>query len=304
MHYCEYCGEPLTTPDSKCKSCGAPVPRGVLEDLMLTNVNQSTVLPGTVYSSNDTITTGKSRYRVVLASLGTCSSSKAIGTLKGLLNYDDTQAAKLIVNIPVEVAKNLTLEQATYLTQVFSETGMEAAVYDGSEFTDISGYATQSVYNNSGDLWSSVLASMAALTIANQVTSYSQWNKPGYSSYIFKPAYQSPKPPVYSHGSNYNYNYNYGYGSSYNPKPSYSYGFGFGAPQPHHPTHHTTLHTVYNPKPSQQVYNPPKPSNKPSNKPKPGSGTDHGLLGNWILGGGPSSGSNKPGSKPKPGGKR
>ncbi|MGI6172856.1 MAG: zinc ribbon domain-containing protein [Christensenellales bacterium] len=147
MAFCSYCGTQLV-PDARfCSACGRQV---------------ASLAPET-------------EYRLVFLSCGTCPRATARDLIEDLLGYTDAHSMQLTDIAPVEIACEMTFQQACALAQTFAEFGAEVGVYRGSEYVDIDDSASSSVFDESGDLLSDVLRVLDTLTLANQVHTYARF---------------------------------------------------------------------------------------------------------------------------------
>lgn len=177
MNYCPNCGNPISAGDRFCSNCGTAVAAQTVA--VTTTVNNTT--------------TARSDYRIVLVSRGTCSRAVAIDMLTDLLGYTDADAARIVDNAPMEAALGLTAIQAQYISQAFTEYGMQIAIYNNDGYVDMGTKATTSVYDSSGSFLSAVAGVLTGLTVGNRVSAFNRWTRP--TPVLFTPAYRRPAPP-------------------------------------------------------------------------------------------------------------
>ncbi|HCK87353.1 MAG TPA: hypothetical protein DHW39_00935, partial [Erysipelotrichaceae bacterium] len=134
-------------------------------------------------------------YQIILVSKGSCSTSTLKDLLADVFGCTSVQAASLISSIPVQIAQNLSEEEASVIAQMFSEYGAEVTILDENQtYVDLSRNASSSIFSSDGSLLAKASAVIGALTIANRVTSYTTIRKPSLFESIFRPLFQ-PKPP-------------------------------------------------------------------------------------------------------------
>ncbi len=182
MAYCPNCGVQLLEGAKFCHYCGTKV--------MVTNFYNTVQNP--VYSTYDTT---KNDYRIVMIRRGTCSKTNARELLMDIFGYTTPEANTILDSLPMEIACNLTFQQAVYAAQALTEYGIELSVLNSDGYTDINRYAGSSVYNNNGSFLSNVLSVLGTLTVANRLRNLTQWNRP--VSYTFRPSYVRQTPPEY-----------------------------------------------------------------------------------------------------------
>ena len=179
MPFCPNCGSAVNVGDRFCANCGTAI--------------QAVPVTNPVNNFNNT----RSDYRIVLISRGTCSRAVAIDMISDLLGYSDPDAARIIDNAPMEIALGLTAIQAQYISQAFTEYGMQVAIYNDSGYVDMGSSATSSVFNSDGSFLSVVASVLTGLTMANRITSYNRWMQP--APVLFRPVYRRPAPPPVYH---------------------------------------------------------------------------------------------------------
>lgn len=175
--YCPNCGAEIANGINFCPYCG-------------TALTSATALTTTVSSI-----TPANEYQLILVSRGTCDTSTLKSLLSDVFNYSSAEASSLVNNMPVQIAQNLSEEEASVIAQMFSEYGAEITVLDEKQtYVDLSKNASQSLFNMDGSLIAKAAAVIGALTIANKVTSYRTIRKPSLLERIFRPMF-TPKPP-------------------------------------------------------------------------------------------------------------
>ena len=148
---------------------------------------------------NKAVSTAQSsnRYNLVLVSRGNCNAVMAGDLLEDVFGYTDAESANLVNMAPVVVGENLTAEEAATVAQMFTEYGMQVSVTDREdEYVDLTGNATSSIFDNSGNLLAGAAAIIGALTVANRITSYRRYKKPSLLERLFHLRYD-PAPPAY-----------------------------------------------------------------------------------------------------------
>ena len=99
MPFCTNCGFQVDATARFCPNCGQQLA------VMAANTAPAVVKP--VYVEDT-----RRDYRVVLVARGTCSRAIAIDMISDLLGYTDLDAARIVDNVPMEVALGLTAVQA------------------------------------------------------------------------------------------------------------------------------------------------------------------------------------------------
>ena len=148
---------------------------------------------------NKAVSTAQSsnRYNLVLVSRGNCNAVMAGDLLEDVFGYTDAESANLVNMAPVVVGENLTAEEAATVAQMFTEYGMQVSVTDREDkYVDLTGNATSSIFDNSGNLLAGAAAIIGALTVANRITSYRRYKKPSLLERLFHLRYD-PAPPAY-----------------------------------------------------------------------------------------------------------
>ena len=148
---------------------------------------------------NKAVSTAQSsnRYNLVLVSRGNCNAVMAGDLLEDVFGYTDAESANLVNMAPVVVGENLTAEEAATVAQMFTEYGMQVSVTDREDkYVDLTGNATSSLFDNSGNLLAGAAAIIGALTVANRITSYRRYKKPSLLERLFHLRYD-PAPPAY-----------------------------------------------------------------------------------------------------------
>ena len=185
MPFCPNCGQSVEESMRFCPSCGAALAAGAIT--------------GTV--SGDTSYTPYGAqgddYRLVLISCGTCTAATVRELLQNVLGYTASEASTLTDRVPAEFARMLSFQQALDIARMFTEYGMQIAVYNSSGYVDISQHATSSVFQSDGSILKTAAVSLAALTAVNRVTRFLRWTLPNPLRFLFTPRYryQAPPPP-------------------------------------------------------------------------------------------------------------
>lgn len=174
MPFCPNCGTETNSSMKFCPNCGEPL---------------------TAASTPEPVQLQDNDYRIIFISLGTCGKSDAKDLLEDVLGYTSSEASTLVKNLPADIALNLTLEQAQYIAQAFSEYGADVAVMKGDSYVDIGSGAVSSVYANDGSFLTGVAAALALITAANRVHQIQRYERPGLFDHIFRPVYHRPAPP-------------------------------------------------------------------------------------------------------------
>ncbi len=178
MSYCYNCGAEIDGSMTFCPSCGAR-------------------LDGTTSVSTRTATIEEPIYTVYLYSKGSATATELAELLMDLLGYSDNEAYEIIDTIPCAIACNLTLTQATYICQAFSEYGAEVTVSNnkGQSVNIDNNSTSESIFSDTGTLLAGAAAIFAGITLANRVTKIERWNRPRGWDYYFKPRYRRPRRP-------------------------------------------------------------------------------------------------------------
>ncbi len=172
--YCPNCGAQLNENANFCSYCGSAL-------------KETSTAVSVINSSAE--------YQIILVSKGSCSTSTLKDLLADVFGCTSVQAASLISSIPVQIAQNLSEEEASVIAQMFSEYGAEVTILDENQtYVDLSRNASSSIFSSDGSLLAKASAVIGALTIANRVTSYTTIRKPSLFERIFRPLFQ-PKPP-------------------------------------------------------------------------------------------------------------
>ena len=172
--YCPNCGAQLNENANFCSYCGSAL-------------KETSTAVSVINSSAE--------YQIILVSKGSCSTSTLKDLLADVFGCTSVQAASLISSIPVQIAQNLSEEEASVIAQMFSEYGAEVTILDENQtYVDLSRNASSSIISSDGSLLAKAAAVIGALTIANRVTSYTPIRKPSLFERIFRPLFQ-PKPP-------------------------------------------------------------------------------------------------------------
>ncbi|MBQ6374633.1 MAG: zinc-ribbon domain-containing protein, partial [Clostridia bacterium] len=166
MPFCPNCGSPVEIDDRFCGNCGTALKTGVAV----------------------TEPAARSDFRIVLLTKGDCRRAVAVDMISDLLGYSDDDAAKIIDNTPMEIAKGLTAIQAQYLCQALTEYDMQVAIFNSDGYVDLGEKATSSVFDGDGSFLNTVASVLAGLTLGNRISSYSRWTRP--APVVFKPTYR------------------------------------------------------------------------------------------------------------------
>ena len=206
MAFCTHCGGEVPINAAFCPFCGQPaaqqLPDGGAAPLVETPVNTVPVVQQPVMPAVNTAAPvytqpvySAAEYSLVLASLGTCRRSYADDVLQDIMGYTNAEANLLVRQVPVQIAQNLTMEQAQYIAQALTEYGMQVAIYLGDAPVDLGQYATSSVFNSDGSLIGAALAAIAGVTAVNRLRRFTRWNRPSLLERLFTPRYRAPEPP-------------------------------------------------------------------------------------------------------------
>lgn len=172
--YCPNCGAEIQSGINFCPYCG-------------TSLN----VTAAVSVSNNT----QNEYQLVLVSRGTCDSATLKNLLEDVFGYSYLQSSSLISSIPVQIAQNLSDEEAAVIAQMFAEYGAEVTVLDEKQsYVDLSHKASSSIFGSDGSLLAKAAAVIGALSAVNRVTHYTTIRKPSLLERIFRPLFR-PKPP-------------------------------------------------------------------------------------------------------------
>ena len=196
MSFCPNCGQQVDASMRFCPSCGANLSASVpLEGAYHTNANAN------AYANTGAAYTGTqaSDYRLFLLSCGNCTKTTVKDLLHDTLGYSTAEAQTIVARLPMEIAQNLTFQQVLDLARMFTEYGMQIAVYNSGGAVDISQYANSSVFHPDGTVIKAVAATLASLTIANRVREFLRWNHPNPFRFLFTPRYHYTPPPPRPH---------------------------------------------------------------------------------------------------------
>lgn len=183
--FCGNCGAELSTQTNFCPYCGSRL-QTATTSISLLNKAASTA-------------SSKNEYNLVLISRGTCDAVTAGDLLEDVFGYTDAESSNLVKMAPVVVGENLTADEAATVAQMFTEYGMQVSITDSKDqYVDLSSKANTSVFDNSGNLLSSAVAIIGALTVANRIKSYRRYKKPSLLERLFRVNYK-PEPPRYHH---------------------------------------------------------------------------------------------------------
>ena len=183
MPFCKNCGAELTEQSNFCPYCGSTL-QSTTTSISLLNKAASTAQASNVYN-------------LVLVSRGSCSAVMAGDLLEDVFGYTDDESSNLVQMAPVVVGENLTAEEAATVAQLYTEYGMQVSVTDGEDqYIDLTGKATSSVFDGSGNLLAGAAAVIGALTVANRIRAYKRYKKPSLLERLFHLNY-APKPPAY-----------------------------------------------------------------------------------------------------------
>ena len=167
-----------------CPGCGAAV----------SSSTQITTAPVTGIVSG---TTGD--YRIYITGLGSASRSNVIDLLEDTLGYNNYTATLMVNNIPVQIAGNLSLQQAAVIAQAFEEYGVLISVTNGDNAIDISSHTSPaSVFNDDGSFLASAAMILASITAANRLRMITKPKSPSILERIFHSLFNTRrKPPVH-----------------------------------------------------------------------------------------------------------
>ena len=179
MPYCPNCGLEVTASMNFCPACGAALAAGT--ELVPTETTAEPARTGTVADVET--------YRMILASRGNCSAFTLRKLLREVLGYTALQARTIMNNLPIEIARSMSLEQALRLSQLFTESGAQVAVAGDDGYVDLSSYASSSVYSGTGSLLSGIATILGTITAANRVDRLVRWNVDNYMRHLFTPRY-------------------------------------------------------------------------------------------------------------------
>ncbi len=172
--YCPDCGAEIQSGINFCPYCGTAL---------------NTAIPA-VYE-----TKSAKEYQIILVLKGTCEKSVLRDILSDVFGYSDAETSSLVSNIPVQIAQNLSDEEAAVIAQMFAEYGAEVTVLDENQvYVDLTDRSSSSIFNADGSLLAKAAAVIGALTIVNRVTSYRTVRKPSLLERIFRPLF-TPKTP-------------------------------------------------------------------------------------------------------------
>lgn len=185
--FCGNCGAELNTQTNFCPYCGSRL-QTATASISLLNKAASTA-------------SSKNEYNLVLINRGTCDAVTAGDLLEDVFGYTDAESSNLVNMAPVVVGENLTADEAATVAQMYTEYGMQVSITDSKDqYVDLSSKANTSVFDKNGNLLSSAVAIIGALTVANRIKSYRRYKKPSLLERLFRVNYR-PEPPKYHHRS-------------------------------------------------------------------------------------------------------
>ncbi len=182
MPYCSKCGTQVSEEMSFCPNCGASLTSEVR-----------------TYALTDTVASNTGDYKIYITSIGTASEADVADLLEDTLGYTALSANNLLMNIPVQIAGNLSLKQAAVIAQAFEEYGVELSVTNGDEAEDISAEtSSSSIFNSDGSFLTSAALVLAGLTAANRLRAINKPKQPSLLTRIFRSLFANKrKPPVH-----------------------------------------------------------------------------------------------------------
>ena len=241
--YCAKCGRYLEDNLNFCPYCGQRVSSVYTTSMSLLDKSVST--------AND-----EDIYNLVLVDCGSCSKSDTNDLLEDIFGYSDSEATQLIKMAPVVVGENLTAVEAATVAQVFTEYGVEVSVTNqDDQYIDLSDNAVTSIFDSKGNLLTSIISVIGALTVANRIKRYRRYKKPSLLERLFRIKYR-PNPPKYTRFFRPKFNFFEQQPRKTVKKPPVNFNpFGFGQP-----------YNNYKPANNKPAYNQkPQQNNKPSN---------------------------------------
>ena len=179
MPFCTNCGTQVLDTDNFCPKCG-------------NNLRQST--PAQPAEPAAPVLPADAIYRIVIADK-TCTKALAKEVIRDLLGYTSTVATALVDAIPVEVARNLTPEQAIYVSQVLTDYGMDVAICDSTRYVNMGSLAPLSIFSVAGLLLTDAADILGTLSEINQVDRISLWTNANVKANLFKPGARHTPPP-------------------------------------------------------------------------------------------------------------
>lgn len=168
---------------SHCPNCGAEA--GIGARFCTYCGTQLSAAPGASYA-----TAAQGDYSVMLLSPGTCTAAAAAELVSDACGYTDAEAAELVRNAPITVARNLSETQAAYLAQALSEYGMEVSVYDKDGYREVE-TGCETVYDKRGGFLGTAAAVLGMIGIGNRITR-SMMHRMDYPH-----RFVGPRPPVF-----------------------------------------------------------------------------------------------------------
>lgn len=196
MPFCTNCGAKLDDTMRFCPSCGQPVAANIET---VAPVQQTVVTPVQTIVT-PVVTEPIGEYRLVLVSRGNCTKAAAKELLSDVLDYTKVTVDQFLNIMPVEIAHNLTAEQALCLCQLLTEYDMQVAVYCGSNYVDISSYAHASVFASNGTLLIKVAKVLETLGAAHRMTTFTRWSLGDAIRFAFAPRYTRIRTSPYISG--------------------------------------------------------------------------------------------------------
>lgn len=208
--FCPNCGQQVQDDANFCPACGTSLTSAFQAAKQQISVQQPVVSQPVVsvkpvvpvYTSVPVSqaysTSAPNDYLVILLDVGNCTKTAARDIFEEVLGYNTSQARKLTDNCPIEIARNLTHEQALYICQLLTEYEMSVAVGNSHGYVDMEHYATASVFTKNGTLLQKVNKVFATLTTINRVTTFVRWSRNDPFRFVFRPRYTRVRPPVYA----------------------------------------------------------------------------------------------------------
>ena len=139
-NFCQYCGQPLTETTASISLMNKAVSTANLDD----------------------------QYSLVLVSCGSNSKTMTGDLLEDVFGYTDAESAALVNMAPVVVGERLTADEAQTVAQLFTEYGVQVSITNQEDqYIDLTSYATNSVFDSSGNLLAGAAAIIGELTVAN-----------------------------------------------------------------------------------------------------------------------------------------
>ena len=178
--YCQKCGKAVPEGANFCPYCGAK----------LAENTETTGITGKIEKALNEDRT----HRLALVSCGSCNRVLVEDLLVDIFGYTRPKAQRLVYYAPVEVACNLTGNQAIYTAEIFTEYGAEVCILNEDYSSSLLSASPirGSIFNFDGSLIPEVSILLNSLDADNRVSGYNQINRP---INVVKTSFEPNQPP-------------------------------------------------------------------------------------------------------------